>query len=584
MSIAIVMALIISIINGYIFWCVSTSFLLLLSLYFLEKKVCINLLSVVIYSFLLLLTLNLIFIRPINNADAGYLIWFLVSGYVLFLFASKHFIKNTFYLLVGVMLILSIWGNIQYLTGYGYLVEVGNRANAIFFTPNSFAASINIILLPLIILYLLGKEKKYLLTSILILFSALLVTQSRGGWVSFLSSLIFISILMKVLSVNFNPINFKKLVIGLCLVLTIYGVIEFSEFNLMNKSKNINDGNLIRSETIVSTLSHRWELYRIAWQNIKEKPLVGHGFHTYQYFQMRDQKPPHLGNVTRFAHNDYLQLWMEAGVLGVILFVTIFIVLIHSLVVCVKKISRNDTCILISVIAGIGSFYVHALVDFVFYTPFILLMFASSLGVFNRIVSKYQKSHVLNIYSKHMNFNLMKSLMALIGISLLSQPAIAHLSYDEAVRRTHRLDFEGALPYYELARRFAIYEPGYYWYEGAVWMNAVRAGEYKESAILADELFSRGMEASPFAVNNRLARAELHRDYGYLLDKQASLETVLSWNEQALVWRPNDPLVRMEHLKTLVAIGNIDRVNQLVDIYIQESPDSQNLIEFKESL
>jgi O-antigen ligase len=530
----------------------------------------------------------MIFIRPIYNAEADYLIWLFAGGFLLFTYADENFIRYTLYCLVGIFIALSIWGLIQYTTGYAYLISMGHRANSIFITPNTFAASINIILLPTIVLYLIGsKSSRYLFIPLLILFSALLVTQSRGGWVAFVSSIILISILIKFLSIKLGRIRLKKLTIGLTIVFVAYNVINLIEYDRFSSDYSINEDfkHLIRSDSIVSTMSQRYKLYGIAWQQIKQNPLLGHGFHTYQYYKSRDHQASYVGDVTRFAHNDYLQLWMETGVFGVVLFIMLFIVMVYFLITLFNKISNREKTIMLAIISGLTSFYVHALVDFVFYVPFLLLMFACGLGIFNQIVNKYyQPAYVIDLSCKFIRFNLQKSLIGVVIVCLLSQPAIAQLVYGEAVRRTQQLDINGAFPFYELARRFAPYESDYYWYEGAVLMNAVKSRQHKNSAKRADDLFSKGMAVSPYAANNRLARAELHRDYDYLLTNPEDLNVVLSWNEEALYWRPNDPVIRAEYLKTLMAMGEYDKASILLDSYILQSPESEVLFEFKESL
>ena len=585
-SVVVLLVLVLSIdIYNYVLWFLSISIIFLLSLYFINKQIIFNPLTFLVAIFISLLVFNMIFVRPVDNAEADYLIWLFAGGFLLFTYADEKFIRHTLYSLIGIFVLLSVWGLIQYITGAAYLINMGHRANGIFITPNTFAASINIILLPTIVLHLIGgKSSRYLFFPLLILFSALLVTQSRGGWVSFISSIIFISILIKALSIKLDRIRLKNIMVGLTMVFVTYSVINLTEYGRLNSDLSLNE-DLIRSDSIVSTMSQRFKLYDIAWQQIKQKPLLGHGFHTYQYFKSREQQVAYINNVTRFAHNDYLQLWMETGVFGVVLFVMLFIVLVYLLVKLSNKVSDREKTMMLAVIAGLASFYVHALVDFVFYVPFLLLMFACSLGLFNQIVNKYfQRAYVINLSSRFIRFNLLKSLTGLIVIILLSQPAIAQIAYDKAVRMTHQLDIEGAFPFYELARRFAPYEPDYYWYEGAVLMNAVRSDQHKQSAKRADELFSKGMTVSSYAANNRLARAEIHRDYGHLLDNPEGLNVVLSWNEEALYWQPNDPVIRAEYLKTLMAMGEYDKANTLLDNYILQYPESKEIFEMNEIL
>jgi O-antigen ligase len=581
MTVNIILILIISIFDEYLFWFISTLIIFLLYLSVLKDQLLINPISILVITFISLLIFNMIIISPINNTDASYLIWLFTGAFLLFTNADEKLVRHAAYSLIATFVILSVWGLFQYTSGSAYLIYMGNRANAIFITPNSFAASINVILVPAIVFYLMGaKNNRALFYTLLILFSALLVTQSRGGWVAFISSIIFLSILIKTLSFKLDRLRLKNLIIGMIAVFAIYSTVTLTGLERINSEYSMNEdlNHIIRSDNLDSTLSHRFELYDIAWQLIKQKPLFGHGFYTYQYYKSRDLKPPYAGGVTRFVHNDYLQLWMEIGVLGVAAFVMLFIALVYFLFKLINKVTDTEKMIMLAIITGLSSFYVHALVDFVFYVPFLLFILSCSLGLFNQIVNKYYKPiYIINLYFKFIRFNILRVITGLVIICLLSPPAIAQMAYDEAVRRVQKLNIKDALPLYEIARQFAPYESDYYWDEGAVLMNAVKLNQHKLSADRADDLFSKGMKANFYAANNRLARAELHRDYGYLLANPKDLNDVLSWNKEALYWRPYDPIIQAEHLKTLVAMGEYKKVHNLLSYYLLLNPSSDIL-------
>ncbi|MBT7950459.1 MAG: O-antigen ligase family protein [Gammaproteobacteria bacterium] len=464
---------------------------------------------------------------------------------------------------------------------------MGGRANAIFITPNTFAASVNAILLPLIVIYLISKDRKYLLPVLLFIFSALLVTKSRGGWLAFLSSIIFILILIKIVVVKLEKKKLKKLIAGLMIVFAGYSAVDLSGYDRINNKLLFDKefGHVIRfsgSDAFVSGMSARFQLFDIAWQQIKLKPIMGYGLHTYKYYKKRDQQPPFYNSRGRFAHNDYLQIWMETGFFGVMLFVSIFVVPIFLLMKFKKIMRENEKIYMISIIAGLASLYAHALVDFIFYVPFLIFAMASGLGLINQIINRsVQLEYSVNFSNKIMRTGIFKCLAGVIMIWTLSQPVIAQSSYNIAKKRMNRLDIKGAFSCLEIARRFAPYEAGYYWYEGALLMNAVRTEQHKQSAKRADEIFSMGMQVDSFAARNKLARIQLHRDYGHLLEKREELAVLLSWNKEALHWHPHDPLIQSEFLKTLLAMGAYAKAKSLLDIYILQSPESKELLKLK---
>jgi len=588
MPIALVLILALSLfIHNYTIWFISISILVLLSFFYAKEKITVNGLSVFIACFILLLFFNIKFISVVTDAEAFYLAFLFFTVFILATYAPEQFIKNVFYIVSAIFIVISLWGLIQYLSGHGFFVKVGRRANAIFYTPNTYAASINLFLLPLIIFYILGKMPRYLLGIIILLFSSLLVSQSRGGWVAFISSLVFISIFIKLLNFNLNKKRIKKLLLSFALICICYTAIEQTEIkhktDEVSFSRNIE--NLIRSNTVVSTMSHRFMLFDIAWQQIKEAPILGKGFHTYQYYQQRDQQEPFIGGRTRYAHNDYLQLWMELGLAGVALFGGLFLAMIYYLLRLSTRISQNELVKLTAILAGVSSLYVHALVDFMFYVPFILLLYAFYLGLFNQILNKHNHNfYEMKLSSNYFNFVFLKVVLALLIVLSLSKPAIAQLYYNNAIKNANSLNVEVALKRFSLARQFAPDNSDYYWYEGALLMNAVKVKQHVPSAIRADVLFSKGMAIDPYDVKNKLARAELHRDHANLLAESASLDTILEWNKGALYWKPNDAIVQSEYLKTLLAMQKNELVGALLNKYLSINPDSEALQEINSLL
>ena len=252
MSIAIVLALIISIVNGYIFWWSLVSIIILLFLNYFDFKFNLNLLSGTLVLFCLLLIFNMLFIHPSYDEDAGYLVAIFVSGYFLFSYADDKLVKQVLYILAVIFVLLSIWAFIQYTFGIAYVITAGKRANTIFYTANTLAASINIILLPFITLYVFDKEKKWLYLTILMLFLGLLVTKSRGGWVAFSLALLFIFIFANLIRVTVGKNKIKKLVLGLLLVLSFYSVTTLIEFNQKKEAATLteNVNRLVRSKHI----------------------------------------------------------------------------------------------------------------------------------------------------------------------------------------------------------------------------------------------------------------------------------------------------------------------------------------------
>lgn len=590
--VSLAFALAVSILNGYVFWFIALGFLLLVAIYCSTEPFKLHVLSLALAAFVVLLYLNYLFIRPVGNAEALYLPSFLLLGFLLTHLSCGKLVASISRLIILMTCGLALWGLLQYFLDWGYIIKLGNRANAVFYTPNSFAAAINIVLLPTIALYAAGKKHNVLFYCVLLLFFALLASGSRGGYVAFATSIVGISVLGRLVGLQLNTLNVKKLAGGMILVFVVFNITDYFDLHVTGKSHKLgrdysiseNIEELARSRGVVSSLSHRFMLYDIAWQEIKKNPLTGKGFHTFRYYQLRDQSGDAIGNATRFVHNDYLQLWFEVGILGLVLFCAFPLIILLSMLKYHSRLATDEKAGLLAIMGGLLTFHVHALVDFLIYVPYLLLIYGLLLGLAQRVICKQDERCIsIGMHNPYIGKRTIRLLVLILLLYLWSLPAIAQLAYDEAIERTRKLDIEGAIPLYEMARRLAPYETGYYWFEGTIWMNAARSGDYKESAALADRLFKRGM-LNPFDVRNSLARAELHREFGYLLEQKAALTEIEKWNEQALYWRPNDPLARSEYLKTLMAMGKYQQVSNLLEEYLREMPDNDNLLQFKADL
>ena len=70
--------------------------------------------------------------------------------------------------------------------------------------------------------------------------------------------------------------------------------------------------------------STRWLVWQQCWQMIKLSPIFGHGLGTFASMYPIFRLPLESGSGL-FVHNDYLQLWDEAGIIGLLLFFAIIV-------------------------------------------------------------------------------------------------------------------------------------------------------------------------------------------------------------------------------------------------------------------
>lgn len=80
----------------------------------------------------------------------------------------------------------------------------------------------------------------------------------------------------------------------------------------------------VNINAIYNAENSRWTVWLQTWQMIKLSPIFGHGLGTFasMYPIYRSATDSSAG---LFAHNDYLQLWDEAGIIGLLLFLAIIV-------------------------------------------------------------------------------------------------------------------------------------------------------------------------------------------------------------------------------------------------------------------
>ena len=221
----------------------------------------------------------------------------------------------------------------------------------------------------------------------------------------------------------------------------------------------------------------------------------------------------------------------------------------------------------------------------------LMFLFGAYLGTTNQILFKENDNVLLINRVKSVlvpinwNTKFWRIFISSILILMLSQPYIAELAFKQAEKIFVEGEFGKALPFYELARRFAPYNPHYFVKEGTYWRWIVLHKKNDEKAAFkANKLFLDGAKSNPFDVKNVLSRAILHRDYPHLLINPANEETILGWFDHVLFWQPRLVTGQFEYVSTLYRFGHIKRAMSKLDEYIILNPKENVLLDLKKRL
>ena len=283
-----------------------------------------------------------------------------IAGLLLFLIARSLNYENKMRILNVIIwsgLIISLLAIYQYLFGFQHLssylaqYRISNtfilesvsqkRVFLPFVTPNTLAGYLAMV----ISLVLTREDRAWFMVPLSL---ALLLTRSLGGLLS----------LVLGLAVYF----YLQGKIGKRGIVFLFGLIVVSALVLIIRSINQKP----HLQPIFSTIM-RLNYWKNTLMIIKARPLTGIGLGNFNLPQ------------SRFAHNSYLQIWAEMGILGFISILWLIIAIFKSALINIRKINLKTQAAIL--IATNIVFLIHNLVDFTFFLPEVALIWWLILGL-----------------------------------------------------------------------------------------------------------------------------------------------------------------------------------------------------------
>lgn len=290
------------------------------------------------------------------------------------------------------MLLIGVDGIFQFMAGWDFLRHYPNlgRISASFINPNGLGGWLTIMLpLAFSILWVVKNRQPkkvikfalWILTGILILCLAL--SRSRGASVGLVFGMIFFIFVIFFVKVKKS----KTFLIVLALILAVsllaapYFINAHTELaRLIKESPGINswdDAATFIKNFLFSVKKYlvpimiekdivRTHLWREALLIIKDFPVFGCGLNTYSIVAPRYKSG--LAEAGIYAHNSYLQMAAETGIVGLISFVLVIVSLFTISLMSLKNIKDSFySGILLGLLVGLFGFLVHSFFDVNFY-------------------------------------------------------------------------------------------------------------------------------------------------------------------------------------------------------------------------
>jgi len=257
----------------------------------------------------------------------------------------------------------------------------------------NFAAGFFLTTIPFLI-YLSFEVSMFFLLSILVVITVIILTESRAGLLSLLGSAVFFLILISKRGLVFDGITavWCYLPIELCLAGIIFLLIMGSYYILNSKKlkaiyKSLSEDNPLNTMLDfehgdkyhpIAHLRYRIRYVSAAVELILRKPLHGYGLRTYRKevysaqgrLNIKD-KGEFLGEAyqtpqPREVHNDFVENFVEGGIIGGGLFLVIFGMVFFGGVLNTEVGSTKDFLLISALCAGITGIAIDA----IFFFPF----------------------------------------------------------------------------------------------------------------------------------------------------------------------------------------------------------------------
>ena len=357
---------------------------------------------------------------------------------------------------------------------------------------------------PIIFTYfLLAEDKKkivyYLLLSIL--YTVLIIFQSRGIWISAgLTLILGIFFLYKYKLFNIFKKNKKWLFL---LFITFFLITVFYSIpNPLNKNIDTIPQKITSIyEDNFSSIDSRLLIWGTAFEMIKDKPFLGIGIGSFKmdYLDYQadflKQNPNYLkyGSRSEEAHNEYLQLAAELGIIGLGIFLYIIFILYRSVLKFLneKKEGKGgkEKLILWGLLMGITCFLFDSMFTFPLHVPALgsafFIIFALIFLCINNFFTLEQQDQLKtekdekkekknrgekskkkkNKNFRNKTFKMTYVYMALVLFLMMAainflvvKPYVADIAYFKGVKYYSGKDYQRALPNFEQAVRLNPYD------------------------------------------------------------------------------------------------------------------------------
>lgn len=367
---------------------------------------------------------------------------------------------------------------------------------------------------------------------------AAIAGQSQQGWLWFFGGIVIISIgqlaVTRLVPVVSNIGN-KKLIssaLGALLLISIVGGLGIAKSNspgLQSLATKIVPQTVMARMQAIDAEQHsvveRFIFYKDALKIVKDNPILGTGGGGWNAVYRSYQD--HLYYTTE-VHSHFLQVWVETGIIGFMIFIGIWLSFLVSVFICCRR-EKDDSkkIIAISIGASAVALGLHSMIDFNLSLSAVAILLWSFFGLSQGWTRLIQSDHTneeegfwierLNKYLKAIGYKTGVTI-AVVALILTTSLLIAQGMASKAVL-------------------------------------AIQQGELE----LAEEYFNKARRLDPFNASYLIDMAQLYHYRGQTTGVDEELKEAINLGEKAISREPYNPKIRLLHAQHLLTAREIEK-------------------------
>lgn len=360
--------------------------------------------------FIIALILSSIFsIRPYNSVSDS-IIW--LCGIFLFFLLSQltneGIIKKFSWLFIIIGGLVSLIGFVLFIISKS---EMDLRLDSVLYNPNSLAGYL-IGIWPIALVLLFSDLKKswkiLLITLNIIIGTAFILTVSYTGWASMLPILLFIIFYFhkKIFKIKFVLASLISIVI----IISALFCLRF--YHNKSTPTGAEIAPAVSSSHAISSFTQRQYFLQVGYEIFVKHPITGIGLNNlklaYQQIQNNVIETP------RSTHNNYLDLLVETGLLGLL----VFLGFIFSLFFKITKFKNNY--FILGLFLGWLGLLMHGAVDFAWQTKIVIINFFVISGLLYGYYLKQTETKHISSQQK-VKYNLIIILLLIFSILFIAR-------------------------------------------------------------------------------------------------------------------------------------------------------------------